>query len=422
MRIAIIQFPGSNCERETVLAVKRAGMTPIEFLWNESPEALAAMDGYVIVGGFSYEDRSRAGIVAALDPIMRVIAEQAALGKPVLGICNGAQILIETGLVPGLENNKVAMALAENKRMQNGKLLGTGFYNAWCHIRVSDHYQRNAFTRYLKPEDVMRVPVANGEGRFVMSDALLQEVEMQGLNVFQYCDESGAITPDFPVNPNGSMNNIAAISNKDGNVMAIMPHPERTEAGDPIFKSMHDYLKKAVFTKLAPLHYYPRYSKPTVYQPAPNAKVCVIDSLITDNQAITVQTTLQQLGFNVTVRRQVHWECRGVSEADFSRIQTTGLLFNPRKEAVCDKPVDATVSFLVRPKEDWQGMMVQQSLRDHFAIQGVDAILHGVLWHIHSKEPLSEARINDLLNTHLLQNPYAHECYRYERHGASSPS
>src|SRR5476649_999628 len=99
MRIAIMQFPGSNCERETALAVERAGMQPKEFLWNSPPEKLADFNGFIIVGGFSYEDRSRAGIIAALDPIMQAIKQQSQLGKPVLGICNGAQILVEAGLV-----------------------------------------------------------------------------------------------------------------------------------------------------------------------------------------------------------------------------------------------------------------------------------------------------------------------------------
>ena len=148
MRIAIVQFPGSNCERETILAVKRAGMEPVEFLWNQSKKALADFDGYIIVGGFSYEDRSRSGIIAALDPIMQIIREQSKLGKPILGICNGAQILVETGLVPGLENDAIGMALTDNKRMQNGQVLGTGFYNAWVDMRLTDNYQYNAFTRY----------------------------------------------------------------------------------------------------------------------------------------------------------------------------------------------------------------------------------------------------------------------------------
>src|SRR3990167_6110991 len=179
MRIAIVQFPGSNCERETMLAVKRAGMEPVEFLWNESREKLRQMDGFIIVGGFSYEDRSRAGIIAALDPIMHEIKAQSEMGKPILGICNGAQILVECGLVPGLENNKLGMVLAENKRIAHGKILGTGYYNAWIHMRLSDEYQRNAFTKHLTSKDILRVPMAHAEGRFAMSDALLQEIEMQ---------------------------------------------------------------------------------------------------------------------------------------------------------------------------------------------------------------------------------------------------
>ena len=308
MRIAIIQFPGSNCERETMLAVKRAGMEPIEFLWNESREKLRDMAGYIIVGGFSYEDRSRAGIIAALDPVMQEIAAQAEKGKPILGICNGAQILVETGLVPGLENNKIGMVLAENKRMANGKILGTGYYNAWINMRLSDQYQRNAFTRHLIPKDILHVPVAHGEGRFVMTEALLTEVEEQGLHVFQYCDAQGQIIDSFPINPNGSLRNIAAISNKAGNVMAMMPHPERTPNGDAIFRSMRDYIAEGRVENTGPLYYCPRRDVRTTYKKPAGHHECIVELSITDNQALTVQNTLRQLGFPVTVKRQLHWE------------------------------------------------------------------------------------------------------------------
>src|SRR5210317_162016 len=98
IKIAVIQFPGSNTERETVLAVERAGMEPVEFLWNDDYQKLANCNGYIIVGGFSYEDRARAGIIASLDPVIDVIRLQSENGKPVLGICNGAQILVESGM------------------------------------------------------------------------------------------------------------------------------------------------------------------------------------------------------------------------------------------------------------------------------------------------------------------------------------
>ena len=118
-----------------------------EFLWNRNPEDLKQFDGYFIVGGFSYEDRSRAGIIAALDPLMPFIRAEAEKGKLILGICNGAQILVETGMVPGLADNAVGMALAVNKRIQNGKVLGTGFYNAWVHIQLAVPSESSAFSR-----------------------------------------------------------------------------------------------------------------------------------------------------------------------------------------------------------------------------------------------------------------------------------
>ncbi len=257
-------------------------MEPVEFLWNQPKELLQEMDGYIIVGGFSYEDRSRAGIIAALDPVMMEIKAQSEKGKPVLGICNGAQILVETGLVPGLENNKLAMVLTENKRVANGKILGTGYYNTWVHMRLSPEYQRNAFTRHLSKKDILHVPIAHGEGRFVMSDALLKEVQTQGLNVFQYCDESGNVVDSFPVNPNGSMNNIAAISNKAGNVMAIMPHPERTMNGDVLFQSMRDHIIDGQKTDLTPLYYYPRRQKMESFKKADHAHELIVELIITD--------------------------------------------------------------------------------------------------------------------------------------------
>lgn len=414
MRIAIIQFPGSNCERETILAVERAGMTPVECLWNHSPDALEKMQGYIIVGGFSYEDRSRAGIIAALDPVMTLIAEQAALGKPVLGICNGAQILVETGLVPGLENNKVGLALTDNKRVQGGKVLGTGFYNAWVNMRVSDDYQRNAFTRYLSPKDILNIPVANAEGRFVISPALLAEIKMQGLNVFQYCNEAGEIIDDFPVNPNGSVDNIAAISNKAGNVLAMMPHPERTPAGDPIFASMRQYIEKGKFVEVTPLHYYPRRKTLTAYQAPASSQTCLVESLITDNQAITVEKTLRSLGYPVRIKRYIHWEITGADAALMDVIKKTGVLFNPRKEQEVSESALKENAFLVQAKEDWQGLLCLQTLKDHFAVNGVDAIKQGIVWEVVCETNDSEACINELLNTQVFYNPYAHECYRYK--------
>lgn len=416
MRIAIVQFPGSNCERETMLAVKRAGMEPVEFLWNEPHEKLREMAGYIIVGGFSYEDRSRAGIIAALDPVMLEIKAQSEMGKPVLGICNGAQILVETGMVPGLENNKIGMVLTENKRVAEGKILGTGYYNAWIHMRLSRLYQRNAFTRHLKADSLLHVPIAHGEGRFVMTQALLDEVEQQGLNVFEYCDAEGRVTDSFPVNPNGSMRNIAAISNKAGNVMAMMPHPERTLNGDPIFQSMRDYIAEGQKEQVIPLYYYPRREKMTDYQKSADCHECVVELMITDNHALTVQNTLRQIGIPVKVTRQAHWEIQCDSPAVFERIKASGVLFNERKEfEVSSRPrsSDSSTRLLVRPREDLLGQQKLQTLKDHFSIQGVNGIRHGVLWQFSTENAKMPDWIDNILQTNIIHNPYAHDCFQY---------
>ena len=417
IRIAVVQFPGSNCERETMLAIKRAGMEPVEFLWNEPAEKLRDMSGFVIVGGFSYEDRSRAGIIAALDPVMWEIQSQSEKGKPVLGICNGAQILVETGMVPGLENNKLAMVLTENKRIADGKILGTGYYNTWIHMRLADQYQRNAFTRHLTPKTILHVPIAHGEGRFIMTPALLQEIKIQGLNVFQYCDTQGNIIDRFPVNPNGSMDNIAAISNKAGNVMAMMPHPERTLNGDAIFNSVRDYILDGHTEQVMPLDYYPRREAARAYAATTGAHECIVELMITDNHALTVQNTLRQLGIPVNVKRQIHWEIHTPKSDVMQKIRKTGVLFNERKEVELSaqeiKPAHS-VGFLVRAKDDLLGKQKLQTLQDHFSITDVSNIQHGVLWHFSGNGiKLDADTINKILQTNIIYNPYAHDYYQY---------
>ena len=135
INIGIIQFPGSNTERETIMACQRVGMNPVDFFWNEPATKLSDLNGYIIIGGFAYEDRSRAGVIAALDPIIKQIKVEAGKGKPVLGICNGAQILVESGLVPGFEGHRVGIALTDNKRVKSGHVVGVGYYNTWIILR-----------------------------------------------------------------------------------------------------------------------------------------------------------------------------------------------------------------------------------------------------------------------------------------------
>jgi phosphoribosylformylglycinamidine synthase len=400
IKIAILQFPGSNCERETMQAVRRAKMEPVEFLWNEPLEQLENFAGFIIVGGFSYEDRGRAGMIAAADPLLNALKKQSEMGKPILGICNGAQILVEAGLVPGLQDYQLGMALTDNIRVQNEEVLGTGYYNAWIKMRLATHYQLNAFTKHLNSRNILEVPVAHAEGRFVIPPALLQELQNNGQCVFQYCDSLGNIHPEFPVNPNGSVLNIAAISNKAGNVMAMMPHPERTTNGDAIFQSMHDYIAEGCQNKVAPLYYAPREVTIQPYQLPKKSFECIVELNITDNQALSIQKVLNHAG---PIKRYVHWEVTCDSALTFEKIKASGVLYNARKETVVrEKPKNA---LLVRAKDDMLGKHKTQMLQHHFQIPEVDSIRHGILWSIENQFHLT--------NLNILFNPYAHDCYYY---------
>ncbi len=408
IKIAILQFPGSNCERETMLAVKRAGMTPLPFLWKDSPDLLASCDGFIIVGGFSYEDRSRAGIIAAMDPVMESLRAQADLGKPVLGLCNGAQILVETGLVPGAEHHALSMALTINKRVQDNQVLGVGYYNAWVHMRITQGSIKNAFNRHITEDLVLCLPVAHAQGRYVMPASTLQTLQQNGQIAFTYCDEAGTVINEFPINPNGSLANIAGITNATGNVLALMPHPERTPLCDALFTSMRDYITENNDAKprtitLASAASVGHYKKDA------GALTLVIDLLITDKEAVSVERALQQAGIPVTVKRQTHWDIK-TKNIDTARAQViaSGELFNTNKECIASMNVSAnTQSILVRGCEDVIGRNKHQLLSHHFGVKGIDTILHGTLWHITAQEGHD---IHDImprvLATNILFNPF----------------
>jgi len=251
-KLAVIMFPGTNCENETVRAVKATGMIADKIRWNDTSK-LKEYDGYVIAGGWSYEDRIRAGVIAAKDKIMDTIKEEASSGKIVLGICNGCQVLAETGIIPAVQD-RIEIALAPNINPYV-----SGFYCTWVNVKNSVK-RKTAFNLTMEPDEIIKIPIAHGEGRFTTKDQnlvpqLLQHDQLQ----FRYCDSAGNFANNFPINPNGSMINIAGIVNKEGNVLAMMPHPERAAwqrqvpeehkdgelagPGRKIFESIKRYLK-----------------------------------------------------------------------------------------------------------------------------------------------------------------------------------
>ena len=415
IHIAIIQFPGSNTERETLMACRRVGLNPIEFLWNEPTEKLSEFYGYVIVGGFAYEDRSRAGVIAALDPIMKQIRLEAEKGKPVLGICNGAQILVESGLVPELKNYRVGIALTDNKRVQGGHVIGVGYYNTWANLKMSAPSNRCAFTRHLNSGEWIKIPLAHGEGRFIIPNVLLEKMISNNQTVYRYCDDNGNIVDEFPTNPNGSMYNLAAVCNPEGNVMAMMPHPERTENGNVVFSSMKEFIENDNPVSDHNLSFDRPHYEMTDYKANSNATEWIIDMIITDNEASSVRNVLDHLGHNVSIARQTHWEISmdGDRESILKKIDATGELYNSNKEFISQpKDSEKNTSFLVRQKEDMLGRAKYESLKERFEIDGITDLKRGVIWNVTVNSGSFDTVLNDILGTHILFNPLSHECYR----------
>jgi phosphoribosylformylglycinamidine synthase len=202
----VIVFPGSNCDHDSYHVIKHVMGQNCEFVWHEDVN-LDRFDCIIIPGGFSYGDYLRTGAIASLSPIMESVEKFASRGGPVLGTCNGFQILVEAGLLPGV--------LIRNSSLE--------FVCRWVDIRVEN--DKTPFTGSLKEGDVLRIPVAHGEGSYYCTEDVLKSLEDNSQIVFRYCDAEGNITPES--NPNGSIGNIAGICSKAGNVLGMMPHPER---------------------------------------------------------------------------------------------------------------------------------------------------------------------------------------------------
>ncbi len=228
-KVAVLQFPGSNCENETARSLRWVGLEPEVFRWNRDPQQLRQFDAYILPGGFTYEDRVRAGVIAAKEPLLDTLVEEADQGKPVLGICNGAQILLEAGMLPGFQPGKVQMALAHNYFTYQEHVVRRGHHCGWVHLRFEAEPTRTPFTQTLARGMLLPMTVSHNEGRFTSQDqSLLKQLDEEDMIVCRYCDDEGNVAnAGLPVNPNGSVSNIAGLCSQRGNVMALMPHPER---------------------------------------------------------------------------------------------------------------------------------------------------------------------------------------------------
>ena len=221
-RLAVLQFPGSNCEYETAKAAHAVGFNVDIIRWTVSKDAFHRYDAYILPGGFSFQDRVRSGAISAKLPVMGFLEQASEKGKPILGICNGCQILAESGLVPDTHSDHgIQMGMAPNSRDDNPN----GFICDWVYVKVQGPTD-NLFLKGFAEGEVLPIPINHGEGRFIFPEG--HEGEIASLSRLVFCSADGVVSSQFPINPNGAMHNIAGLSNRNGNVFAMMPHPERS--------------------------------------------------------------------------------------------------------------------------------------------------------------------------------------------------
>ena len=223
MKIGVITFPGSNCDEDAVLAIERVGATAVR-LWHKAHD-LEGVDLVILPGGFSYGDYLRAGAIARFSPIMQEVIAHAMAGRPVIGICNGFQIACEAGLLPG--------ALLRNDSLK--------FVSDMVRLRVEN--TETMFTNRYAAGQLLRIPVAHGDGRYTADADVLARLEGEGRVLFRYVNAAGQ--PSNDANPNGAMHDIAGIISAEGHVLGLMPHPERaldaalgSTDGLPFFESL----------------------------------------------------------------------------------------------------------------------------------------------------------------------------------------
>ncbi len=214
MKFGVIVFPGSNCDHDACHVLDKVLGQPVEFIWHQSSD-LSSLDAVIVSGGFSFGDYLRTGALARFSPVMRAVEKFAREGGLVLGICNGFQILVECGLLPG--------ALMGNR--------GLRFICRFVHVRVEN--TDTPFTQDCAPGQVLKLPIAHIGGNFFSEAETLAVLNRQNRVVFRYCDAEGRLTAES--NPNGSLEAVAGVSNREGNVLGLMPHPER--AGESLLTS-----------------------------------------------------------------------------------------------------------------------------------------------------------------------------------------
>jgi phosphoribosylformylglycinamidine synthase I len=229
MKFGVIVFPGSNCDQDCFYVIKDILNQPVEYIWHKDAR-LNDFDCIILPGGFSYGDYLRTGAIARFSPIMKQVSRFAQRGGLVIGICNGFQILLEAGLLPG--------AMLRNKDLH--------FICKYVYVKTKNN--KTPFTNLCNRNQILKIPIAHNEGNYYIDKDGLKKLERNKQVTFRYCNQDGNINKES--NPNGALANIAGIINKEGNVLGMMPHPERSseeilgsENGFLIFKSIAGWLK-----------------------------------------------------------------------------------------------------------------------------------------------------------------------------------
>ncbi len=406
IKCAIITFPGNNCETETLHAAKRNGFEAKLFRWNEVSAFEQFEPQFIILpGGFSFEDRGRSGVIASKEPIFETLRRFAKKGVIIMGICNGAQMVVESALIPA------EIGLAKNIRRDNtGHVLGTGFFNTWVHLTPENKH--TVFTKHLH-EKVLSVPVAHGEGRFVSEDITTKTLLQNGdIVAFRYSDSEGNVSDKFPITPNGSMAAVAAITNKEGTIMAIMPHPERFYKefdGDAIFQSVKKSIEMDDFAKTVEIGHFEELEKPLIKKIKTDDKMIILEKklIIMDNENFSIKMTAQHLvSQDINLEKTIRFQIKGdvIEEA----LLETGLILNTSKEFIIPETFSDS-------KKSFYTADIQDDEADHLAEQ-LSIILKTPIkvkiykgWHFDKQ--LADDLITKIISARLLANPNATETF-----------
>lgn len=387
IKIALIQFPdglipAGKMISEISAAISKANMQPVILSRCDDPALLESFDGFILAGHFPIS-RSRAGLLAELDPLLRALRGQTESGKPVLGIGYGAHILVESGLVPGLFDYATALAVITNQPSSDG-------HDTEVYIKLADNEPLTAFTKSLSSRQLLKMSAETRMG-FVMSTVLLHELKSQGLLVFQYCDHRGSLLNPLPMHSNGLVNNIAAISNRAGNVLALLPHLGQDQSGQVIFQSMQKYIEKGPVQSVGPLRYFSRPPLRPIYQRPSMIHEYIIGSKVSDEMIEPVKQWLKRQGIHIELERYRHLEMIEDNN-EFEPLERVNAIFNPQQEYILNgfiKGRDPVKCLLVQPKS--------------FFSENAKKIREGEIWVIKGLHDQIDAAIG----SGIFYNPYS---------------